>query len=239
MISSTDPAPASSRSGSKRSFSLVEVSVSTAVLGTAAVLLGTVMSSSSMTGFAAFRHGIARSLASRQMELIEANILRSKVESGTALPVEPGLRLANLRAAGQVCSLWAAGASTTDFQSGNATLIEANRYEISPTSNFHLLNATNMPDGSERDQLASQGLRMRVLAAAVRVDGFTAAGQQLPPSASFPGYTGDLRNLDLIMFQVVVFHTDDPTSPADGNQLLSVQRMFRVWSSTTFGNGPF
>jgi hypothetical protein len=232
--------------GGGRAFSLVEVSVSATILGATAILLGAIMSTSNALQFASYRLGIARSIAVRQMELIEGNIVQSRNDSGgPALAVEAGLKLATLRSNGQVYALTQSGGSQTEFAGPAGTLAEqSGKYEVQPTSNFYLLNTTNMAQ-QELDQLSSQGMRLRLYAAALRMQGFTASGQELPPSGAFPdanwqsGTAGDLQSLDLIMFQVVVSHKENPSAPGDGDVVLSLERMFRVWSQTTFAAGQF
>lgn len=226
------------RSRSK-GFSLVEVAIAASVLGVAAVMLSAALSVSNAQKATSRRLGLARSLAVRQLELIQQRINETTVVPAP-FSVSTGanavLKLATLRGASSVSMTQSGAPHFFCYTQSPATTLNAGGGQlVGNTSHFHVLKvstgAAGEPPGmmtqAERDRVGNESLDVQLFAAACTMDGHT---DETPnPPVALPAV---LQQLDLILFQVVVL---DKLNNAAGIQILTLSRMYRVQSDPPFG----
>lgn len=211
------------------------------VLGVAAVLLSATMATANEQKHTARRLSLARSLVLRQLELVQAKVSESTELGNTVTVAQVNatqLSVAQLRAAGRIIALNGPGGPTTSFQgppSDLESLASATRLQIPDTDQFHVLNTLGVRGSMtavERARVDAELIQVRLFAALCSMDGFTdePGPRRLPPDPVWGGYLADLRTLDLIMFQAVVYDI----SGAGPRQMLSMQRMVRVQRAQIF-----
>jgi prepilin-type N-terminal cleavage/methylation domain-containing protein len=207
-----------------KGFSLVEVAVCSAVLGTAAVMLSAALATSNAQKHGARRQALARTLVIRQLEHIQARIDDS-IKPGNTVDIDgsdPQLRLNDLRAANQRVifePITAASASEgPHMQVAPVRAIEQQvRHELPSTSPFHIRSVLS---AQELDRLTAEAIRVRVFACAATVYSVGMEGARISP---ITGWNGNLHDLDLIMFQVVAEDADVPET-----RFFSLSRLCRV-----------
>ena len=227
-----------------RGFSLVEVAIASSVMAAAALCLGASLSASNGQKTAARRYSLAKSLALRQLELVQERI--NDTQAGTltpssAPPFNANLTLANLRGGGHAIRL--VGPDPTYAQAAPAlgTTIDGGTGYLVPINDaFHVLTQGVGPgqmSANDFQRVQSESLDVTLYAAACTMDGYTDEypnpAVQLPNTGQYcPGRPADLQNLELVMFQVVIL---DKLTNAAGDPVLTMNRMFRVYSSCNQG----
>lgn len=218
----------------RRAFSLVEVSIAAAVLGVAAIMLSATMATSNGQKHAARRMGLARSLVARQLELFQQRVYESDIPSPTTPPnPAPPASLASLRSGAKVVALNCDGTGELINYSTTTTSLDAGGpgFEIPTSSPFHVF-CTQAYSGAmtaaELQHVNDERIDIRTYISAVDMDGYTlqytSAGV-----ATRTNLSATIKNLDLVMVQVVATDYPDPAAPrANTTQMLSMTRMYRV-----------
>lgn len=228
-----------------RGFSLVEVMISTTVLAAAALLLSATLGTSNAQKLVARRGALAKSLAVRQLELMQQRVSESTL--GTSVVSMGGVpnsqfRLADLRANGNVYPIVQelTPAPPTghvyNYRSTGTTLNNGPGRLVPSTSVFHVLfpsitpRPTQTPSGSmfqdELDRVAGEGIGVELFVAACRMDGHR-DDPGGPAQISL-----NMQNPELLMAQVVV---RDISGGLPGTEMFTLARMYRVQSAAAFG----
>lgn len=232
-----------------RGFSLVEVAISATVLATAALLLSASLAAANGQKAAARRHGLAKSLAVRQLELFQQRISESQLlvpHAGIGVTgPNSSLRIDSLRAAGRTYTLANDGGpnvySPHSFcyrnrapdgrpvsDGGNYLVPTASTYHVMfPSANLRTTPASvPNPVGSmfsdEIERINSEQLAVELYVSACNMQGnrdSNFGNGLLHPIMETP---------DLLIAQVIIRDT------STGNEMFTLSRMFRVLNRQVF-----